>query len=246
MKKPSILILLTFFAFTLEANALSPREILKKSDELILKVKDQTYDAKMTVYEQGELIKTVEMTIVIKGLFKKLIRFTSPSELKGMGVLTLENNVMYVYLPSYKKIKRVASHVRHQGFFGSDFDYDDMSQSAFSEFYDAALISENDREWKLKLTPKKGKDAAWARLDMTILKKSFVVSEIACYSESGKMMKIQKRSNFKEYSGHPLCTRIEIHSKTSNHHSVLEFFNVRSNTGVSDSLFKKRTLLRRH
>ena len=109
MKKPSILILLTFFAFTLEANALSPREILKKSDELILKVKDQTYDAKMTVYEQGELIKTVEMTIVIKGLFKKLIRFTSPSELKGMGVLTLEDNVMYVYLPSYKKIKNGAS-----------------------------------------------------------------------------------------------------------------------------------------
>lgn len=235
---------LSVFLAAAGVRALTPQEILIRSDELLTKVQDQKYDATMTIFEAGKKIKTIDMSIVLKGLYKKLIRFSSPSDVKGMAVLTLENNVMYVYMPAFKKIRRVATHVRKQSFFGSDFDYDDMSQSAFSAFYQASLLKETDAAWILKLVPKPGSTAAWPRLDVTIRKADFVNTEIVSYSENGEKIKTQKRSNHEMHGGFPLCKRIEIISHTANHSSVLEFSNIRSNTDVKDRVFEKRNLMR--
>jgi len=244
MHRWSSLAIVAGLFLALKAQALTPQQILEKSDENVTKVQDQQYDASMAVFENGKLLKTVTMTIALKGLYKKLIRFTGPSDVKGMSILTLEDGIMYVYLPTYKKIRRVASHVKEQGFMGSDFEYDDMAQSALSSFYNAYLIDENKDEWNLKLTPKPGSNASRSRLDVTVRKEGFITNKVTVYTETGAKYKTQIRSNYQNFSGLFLPQRIEIISHISNHKSVLDFTNVRSNKGLSDDMFTKRVLMR--
>ena len=58
---------------------------------------------------------------------KRLTEFTDPPEMKGMRILILSPTRMYIYLPAYKKVRRVASHVSAQGLLGPAFASDDLA-----------------------------------------------------------------------------------------------------------------------
>ncbi len=244
MRNAMIGLLAAAVLWTFQARALTPQQILEKTDENVTRVQDQQYDAKMTIYDNDNVVKTISLSIALKGRYKKLFRFSGPSDVKGMAVLSLEDNVLYVYLPTYKKIRRVASHVTEQGFMGSDFDYDDMSQSNLSTFYNASMLGETPTEWQLKLTPKPGSQALRSRLDVTIRKSDFITSQITVYTETGAKYKTQIRSNFENHDGLIVPCRMEIVSHMAKHRTVLELTNVRSNKGLSDDVFSKRALMR--
>ncbi|MEM7411114.1 MAG: outer membrane lipoprotein-sorting protein [Myxococcota bacterium] len=63
-----------------------------------------------------------------------LIRFTSPSALKGTGVLLLEHSTLYVYLPALRRSRRVSVGQMRDAFFGSDFSYQDLLPKRASDF----------------------------------------------------------------------------------------------------------------
>ena len=44
-----------------------------------------------------------------------------------MKILTRAAQDMYVYLPAFKKVRRLASHVKEQGFMGTAFGHEEMS-----------------------------------------------------------------------------------------------------------------------
>ena len=91
-------------------------EVLAIADANLTKVKDQTYTASLEVVRDGETIKTIEFVAKLKGLNKRLVKFTAPGDVRDMAVLTTEDGLMYVYMPAYRRVRRVASHVRNQGF----------------------------------------------------------------------------------------------------------------------------------
>src|SRR5262245_8249677 len=67
----------------------------------------QEYEAKTT--EAGKAEKTVGLNVWIKA-DKRLTEFTAPADLKGTKVLILSPTEMYVYLPAFGKVRRIASH----------------------------------------------------------------------------------------------------------------------------------------
>ncbi len=58
---------------------------------------------------------------------KRLIKFTEPASVKGIAFLSLPGDLMYVYLPSFRKIRRIATSVKNTNFAGTDFTYDELS-----------------------------------------------------------------------------------------------------------------------
>ena len=81
--------------------------------------------------------------------------------MKGTKVLILSPTEMYVYLPSFGKIRRIASHTKDQGFLGLTFSQDDMATTAYGPIYSAAVRSESGSSWTLTLTPRE--DAPYAQ-----------------------------------------------------------------------------------
>ncbi|MBI5576158.1 MAG: outer membrane lipoprotein-sorting protein [Deltaproteobacteria bacterium] len=63
---------------------------------------------------------------------KDLVRFTDPPEVKGVGFLSLARPGkpadQWLYLPSMKRERRIASQDRDASFVGTDFNYEDMEE----------------------------------------------------------------------------------------------------------------------
>lgn len=61
---------------------------------------------------------------------RTLIRFSNPAEISGTGFLTHQHGKgeddMWMYIPSLKKVKRLAATERKDPFVGSDFAYEDL------------------------------------------------------------------------------------------------------------------------
>jgi hypothetical protein len=66
-----------------------------------------------------------------EGLVRTIIRFRSPAEVAGVAFLVLQNASsppdQYLYLPNFKKVRRIAAGQASQSFMGSDFTFLDMS-----------------------------------------------------------------------------------------------------------------------
>ena len=72
-----------------------------------------------------------EMTVEVQNQGeKRLVNFEGPSDMKGTRVLVLSRQQMWVYLPAYRKVRRVASHVKQQGFMGTTYSDEDMSTTS--------------------------------------------------------------------------------------------------------------------
>src|SRR5689334_6744260 len=87
------------------------------------------YEAVTT--EAGKADKKVGLNVWMKGE-KRYTEFTAPADLKGTKVLILSPTEMYVYLPSFGKVRRIASHTNDQSTFGITFSQDDLATQKYS------------------------------------------------------------------------------------------------------------------
>jgi outer membrane lipoprotein-sorting protein len=76
---------------------------------------------------------------------KVLVRFTAPPEVRGVGFLSLgrtgRNADQWLYLPSMKRERRIATQDRDASFVGTDFSYEDMEEFDHKK-YEVRLLGE--------------------------------------------------------------------------------------------------------
>lgn len=69
---------------------------------------------------------------------RTLTRFNAPAEIKGEGVLLDERtngqNEVLLYLPRFKKVRRVEAQAQRSSFMGSSFSYTDMTTQAVDDY----------------------------------------------------------------------------------------------------------------
>ena len=147
------------------------QQILDTVDDNLLKVSDTTYNAEVSVIRDGKKIKTMTFEAVLKGLNMKRITFTGPGDVRGMAVLTTDDGLTYVYMPSYKRVRRVASHVQDQGFMGTDISAEELGTASLSKGWDAKIIKDDDKVWVLRMTPQKGTETIYSYMLVTVSKK---------------------------------------------------------------------------
>jgi outer membrane lipoprotein-sorting protein len=226
------------------AKKLSLEEILKRVDATLLNVDDQTYTGKVKVYRDDKVTKSMEFVVKMKGLRMKVVKFTAPGDVRGMSVLTTADNLMYVYLPSYKRVRRIAAHVRNQGFMGTDFSPEEMGAAAWSVGWNAKMIKETDKKWVLMMTPKKGTETTFSKRKLHVLKKYGGVSKIESFNADGKLVKTETRKDWKTFGPVTLPTSYTVQDHTTGSKSVMTFSGCKVNQGLPDSAFTKRALMR--
>jgi outer membrane lipoprotein-sorting protein len=227
-------------------------ELLRKVDEALNAFKDGVFDAKLLVREPSGQAREFGFITYQKSDPKKpseskrLVRFTSPGDVKGMGVLVENSETMYVYLPGFQKVRRMGTHIKNQTFMGSDFSFEDMSQLAFSDVYDAKLVGKDDKQWMLELTQKAGKDLEFPRIKMTADLHMFQPLLIEYQDAAGKTLKQQLRDNYKQDSPihwQPMRVLITDHRRNG-HQSEIDFTSTKIDVGLGDDVFSVRSLMR--
>jgi len=175
---------------------LSPEELLKKVDDVIVPKDDYSFTMRFMVQEEGAGEREFEIKVYVKGE-KRLIRFTYPPQVKGMAILSLGHDVMYVYMPGYKKVRRIASHVRNQTFLGTDFTYEDISIPTYGKDYNPIDAGEEGDFYFLTLKPKEEGKKDYGKLRLFVDRETFVVRKIEYYDRNEKLFKVETRGNFK-------------------------------------------------
>jgi len=221
---------------------LSAEQVLDKLDKVANGFDDQEMDIEMTIIDTGGSKKSYNFNIKQKGNDRRLVRFRS-GEIKGMATLTEAANRAYVYLPGYKKVRRVAAHNMNQSFAGSDFSNSDMATSCWKCLYDGTVEREDASHYTLTLTPKKGTDTGYARVSMKVSRQSFRQEDTDYFNAAGDLVKTFRVSNTRTYScGVTQPETIEMADPRSGHKTTLTVKELKVNQGFKDSMFTEREL----
>jgi len=228
------------------ARAETPGEkVIRLMDEAMTRATDQYFEQEVTTQEPGKAPTKLSMKVNIKGKSWRLIEFVAPGDIKGMKALVLSLTQMYVYLPAFHKVRRVASHARSQSFMGTALSQDDTSITTYGETYEGKLLSESKTSWTVEGTRRPGKDFPYAKMVFVISKQFHAPTEILYYNEKGTKLKTEKRSSY-ECVGN-ICAPVVI--KMTDHTRGGIWTEIRSvvrkvNTGIPDSAFTPRALQR--
>ncbi len=194
--------------------------------------------------EPGKSPREMVFTVQNKAAMR-LVDFESPGDMRGTRVLVISRQQMYVYLPAYKKVRRVASHVTEQGFMGTTYSDEDMSTTRFGEVYSATLDAEDDTSATLTLTPRDAQKTHYQKLEMDIRKDLGLPSEIRYFDGQGKHIKTESRGKYD--CGEGLCTPGEMTMtdlRRAGAWTRLTVTERQVNQGVPDSTFSVRSLER--
>lgn len=237
--------LLVLQAAALPLAAQDGSALLSRVDSTLNAFKDMTMLEKMTLIDKDGSQKVRDTKIHQKGTELRLVRFLSPADVRGVGFLRLAEDRMYLYLPAFRKVRRIASSVKNEDFMGTDFTYEDLSQTEYSEDYTTRSIDEEEGQYVLELTPRPDADVSYAKLVLFADQSNYIIRKIQYFNDSDKIEKVLTVDNVEEVDGYWTGRRMEMQSLKDDHRTVLELKDIKFDQALSDNFFSERNLKRR-
>ncbi len=124
------------------SQSLSAYDVMKKNDQASLADNEScTINMLLKNNRGGERKRTIEQFSKIDndGNRLLLIKFLSPSVLKGSGYLSIENtnrdDDQWLYLPAFNKTRRILSKNESDHIVGTDFSFEDINREDIEEYH---------------------------------------------------------------------------------------------------------------
>ena len=217
--------------------------VLKKLDKDAAAFADVSYVSSMEIWKNGSKRKTLQFDMVMKGLDKQFITFTAPGDVAGMKILMVADE-LWMYSPEFQKVRKVAAHAQSQGFLGSEFTPEDMSQTNLSKLFNARLDGKSGTETTLTLTPKEGVESTFSKIELVIDSSKGGVTTLRYFDGAGNHVRTQSREGWTTIKDQPFPTTIRMKNLKTGAETVIQLTDIDVDTVVDDSLFSRRTLLR--
>lgn len=244
MKKLGLLLMFFVFFAKMSAAALTGDTVIDRVSAVLNAPKDQNMTVRFILTDSKGKEKVREAIIFQKGKDKRLIKFTFPAAQRGIAFLSLSGNVMYLYLPAFRKVRRIAAHIKNQKFAGTDFSYDDLSTTNYKKTYNVKIDKESDTNFILILTPKPATKKEYSRVKMWVRKDIFYITRLEMYDKVGKLWKIMTESNIVKAGKYWIAKKMEIYDLKAQHKTRLEVLKVEYDKNLPDKYFTQRYLSR--
>lgn len=130
------MILTSTFSFAQDA-----KSIIKSSHDVV-KVNSFEAISTLTITDSQGNVRTRQSSMASKTYpdqtVKRIIKFLSPAEVKGTGILIWDHedhaDDMWIYLPALRKTRRIVSSEKSKSFMGSEFSNADMTAPSMDDF----------------------------------------------------------------------------------------------------------------
>ncbi|MCD4771834.1 MAG: outer membrane lipoprotein-sorting protein [Bacteroidales bacterium] len=238
--KLSVLVSALFLLIGFSTNAQDAITILKNMDDVMYSPKDMTGKTKIILIDKAGKEKTREADIIQKGTDKRIFRFTAPSSQAGIAVLSLPNDVMYLYMPAFGKERRISSSVKSQNFAGTDFSYDDMESKPNSEKYTPKLLETEEDKYVLELIPI-SKKSSYSKVIMKVHKTHFYPISAEFYDKGNRKIK-EGISAYIKIGKYWNAQEMSMTNLKKNHTTKMIMSDVKYDTGLNDDDFTVRKL----
>lgn len=224
---------------------------LAKAMEDKVSPKDMKSNMTMTLTnKQGKTRESTIRSIAADDNRKQIIWFLAPADDKGVAFLKIEHaqkdDEMRLWLPAFKKVRRISSKKKADSFMGSDLSYEDMTSRELDE-YTYEILGEKAIDGIdchiLESTPKAGVTRTYKRF-VTYVSKADLVSILdEAYDTRDKLLKRRVMKYHKD-KGYDLPIEIFVENVQKNTNTRLTFSKVEVDTGVKDNLFQEKNLKR--
>lgn len=237
--------LATFLLFSaIAASAQDAITTMNKVDSVLNAFKDQSMTVQLLLIDKGGKQSERELKMLQKGSDRRLVKFTSPADQKGIAFLSLPNDVMYLYLPAFGKTRRIASHVKNGKFAGTDFTYEDMEAKKYSEKWIPGLEKTESDVIILKLLPQKDAQTDYSQLLLTVRKDNYYPTKIEHFNKGGKLCKILTRTGIEKVNGYWYAKESEMNDLTAEHKTKMIIKETVFDSKLGEDLFTERYLTR--
>jgi hypothetical protein len=170
---------------------------------------------------------------------KRLIRFLSPADVKGTGLLTFDyekkDDDMWLFMPALRKTRRIVSTEKSKNFMGSEFSYADMTPPTLEDFAYKILGEEEVKGvlcWKIEMIPK----------DEDVADENGFSKRIAFIGNKELEVKEVKEVDLKNHKYRPM--HMIMVNKQNGRKSILIVDEIQFNPNVKDEYFTTRYLER--
>lgn len=248
MQKFIIVSLLAIIPLGLSAE--TAYEIAKAMDDVVSPA-DLKSDMTMTLTnKQGKTRESTIRSIAADDNRKQIIWFLSPADDKGVAFLKIEHpdkdDEMRLWLPAFKKVRRISSKKKADSFMGSDLSYEDMTSRELDE-YTYELKGEEQINgvdcYILESTPKKGITRTYKRFVTYVSKSDKVAILDEAYDMRDKLLKTRSMQ-YSKVKSYVLPKEIYVENVQKEHSTRLTFQNVEVDTGIKKDLFQEKNLKR--
>ena len=230
--------------------ALTGDELARQMDSRITPI-DSKVDLLMTLTNKKGKTRSSSLHSIIKDDgTKQMIWFLEPADDKGISFLKIEHDgrddEMRMWLPAFKKIRRISAKKRSDSFMGSDMSYEDMSSRQLDEFkftligqevYDSIACHFLESIPREHIRTEYSRHITW--VDSTLL----IPIKEESFDKSGQLLK-EKYFSYTIIKEYQILTKVHVTNRQKNHSTTLNFENIELDTGVKDDLFHERHLKR--
>jgi len=188
---------------------------------------------------------------------KKLVRFLSPADVKGTGLLTYDylkkDDDMWLYMPALRKTRRIISSEKAKNFMGSEFSYADMTPPNADDFNFKVLGEEEVNGvncWKLEIIPiddDVADENGFSKRISYIGKNDYVIRKAIYYDFDESLYKEMNVLAIKELDSKNKKYRLmelTMDNLQNDRRSILKVDQIQFNPDVKDEYFTTRYLER--
>ena len=152
--------------------------------------RSQRYEGLLQTFDGGKTTEKrwIQERIGAHGQSKAVIRFTAPSEVKGVALLIVNHpdrsSDQWMWTPAIERDRRIAQQDRSTRFFGTDFSFEDLEERDVDQF-DYMLLGEEAVDgadcWKVQSAPKLAKSSQYTKSIVWIRKDNYAFARIESY-----------------------------------------------------------------
>ncbi len=211
-------------------------------DSQVVTLTTQCFEGEKQINER----KIVLVSQNVGDLTRSVLQFQSPADVKGVGLLDQGDDQMYMYLPEFHKVRRIAGSAKNGSFMGTDFTYNDLSLINYdSSDYQSELIKEDNQFYHLELIDKDQAEADYAKLLMFVRKNDFFPTRVEFYAkDTGKLKKVLTAYDLTDYGKYKLPQKLVMEDLTTQHKTVIYLTDPEFDRQLDKDTFSERNLRR--
>ena len=216
---------------------LIPKDLSNKTTMLLTNSKNK-------IRESSMISKSID------GNKKQIIWFLNPKDDRGVSFLKIEhedkNDEMRMWLPAFKKVRRISSKKKGDAFMGSDLSYEDLSSRNLNEHdynrLEDALI-DGKGYYVLEVIPKKEVKSSYSKHISWIQKETLSVLKEKSFDNKG-ILKKEKDFEYQKIESYYIVSRVFVKDVQSNHSTEITFSDILIDSGIESNLFHEKNLKR--
>jgi hypothetical protein len=220
--------------------------------------KDMQGDVKLTMTTRGGATKERQIEMWSRRNAKDessmLMRFVKPADVRGTGFLLIEHDKgeddRRLFLPALRRVQRISTSGSGGNFMSSDFSYYDIGKPKVEDWKFSAGGEKKIGGVKCRVYVGKAasgrvrSDTGYSKVAWYVDPARLIALAADYYDKSGRKLKVMEVKKVELISGVPFATRMVMKDANTGHRSEMVFANLRTNKGVSDSVFTTRNLRR--